>query len=143
MRTLSTLLLCVALGARAEPLPPSTSPAPAPKGRTAQASAQDGRLQPQDENHAGEAASLRARIDKEAIRAAIAGLPTEADAYPRRHEADTLSATPAQSFARDFAASRLPDCLHSEGLRNQPTFFLTGFLALPFIAVAKVRGVCR
>ena len=86
---------------------------------------------------------LRARLDKDVIRAAIEATPTERDAYPRRHEADTLSVKPVEKFSKDFANARLPDCLHSEGLKNQPTFFLSGFLALPFIAVAKVRGVCR
>lgn len=61
----------------------------------------------------------------------------------RRHETDTISATPIESFTKDFAAARLPDYLHADGLRNQPTFFLGGVLALPFIAVAKLRGVCR
>lgn len=86
---------------------------------------------------------LRARLDKEAIRAAVAATPAESDPYPRRHEADTLSATPMETFTKDFAHARLPVCLHAGGLRNQPTFFMTGFLALPFIAVAKLRGVCR
>jgi hypothetical protein len=87
--------------------------------------------------------TLRARLDRDAIRAAIEAMPTERDPYPRRHEADTLSVKPVEKFSKDFANARLPDCLHSEGLKNQPTFFLSGFLALPFIAVAKVRGVCR
>ena len=47
--------------------------------------------------------------------------------------------------AMDEAA--VPDCLHSEGLKRQPTGFgplaLTGFYALPFIAVAKLRGKCK
>lgn len=86
---------------------------------------------------------LRARLDKETIRAAIATLPAEHHPDPRRREAHALSATAYDTFSRDFAAARLPDCLHAEGLRNQPTFFLTGVLALPFIAVAKLRGVCR
>jgi len=86
---------------------------------------------------------LRARLDKDAIRAAIAATPAESETKPRRHEADTLSATPAEKFSKDFANARLPDCLHAEGLRNQPTFFMSGLLALPFIAVAKLRGVCR
>lgn len=86
---------------------------------------------------------LRARLDKDTIRAAVAATPPEPNRYPRRHEADTLSATPMGTFTKDFASARLPDCLHSEGLRNQPTFFLNGVLALPFIAVAKLRGVCR
>ncbi|MFC4930836.1 hypothetical protein [Massilia sp. GCM10023247] len=94
---------------------------------------------------------LRARLDRDAIRAAIAGLPEETEPDPRRSIAgatgdtasDTISATPYRSFSQDFAKARLPDCLHSEGLKNQPTFFLSGVLALPFIGVAKLRGVCR
>jgi hypothetical protein len=86
---------------------------------------------------------LRARLDKDTIRAAIAATPAEPDAKRRRLEADTLSGAAHENFAKDFAQARKPDCLHSEGLRNQPTFFLNGFLALPFIAVAKLRGVCR
>ena len=86
---------------------------------------------------------LRARLDKDTIRAAIVATPPEPQAKGRGHEADTLRGTVQEGFAKDFAQARKPDCLHSEGLRNQPTFFLNGFLALPFIAVAKLRGVCR
>lgn len=128
-------MLCLSLVTRAEPVPAVPAPPTAPSGPPA--TAQAGR--PLD---AG-ALPLRVRLDRNAIRAAIATLPQESDPYPRRHEADTISATPTESFVKDFAAARLPDCLHSEGLRNQPTFFLGGVLALPFIAVAKLRGVCR
>ena len=86
---------------------------------------------------------LRARLDKEAIRTAIAATPEEKTPTLRRPDADVLSAAPYQTFSKEFAAARLPDCLHSEGLKHQPTFFLSGFIALPFIAVAKLRGVCR
>ena len=85
-------------------------------------------------------------LDLDALRAAIAGLPEEPEPDPRRHADaadDALSAAPYRAFSQDFARARLPVCLHSEGLRNQPTFFLSGVLALPFVAVAKVRGVCR
>lgn len=41
-----------------------------------------------------------------------------------------------------FIEAKVPDCLHSEGLKRQPTFFLTGLLALPFIPIAKLRGKC-
>jgi hypothetical protein len=86
---------------------------------------------------------LRARLDKDTIRAAIEADPAGKDATPRRNEADTLSATPYDHFSKAFAGARLPDCLHADGLKRQPTFFLSGVLALPFIAVARVRGVCR
>jgi len=86
---------------------------------------------------------LRARLDRDAIRAAIADLPAEPRDTARSFGAAVPDTTPRENFARDFANARLPDCLHADGLKNQPTFFLGGVLALPFIAVAKVRGVCR
>jgi len=124
MRPLLPCLLCLSIAAHAEPaatVPPTSSqkePETAPL-------------------------PLRARLDKDAIRAAIKTTPSERDPYPRRHEVDTISVKPVEKFSKDFADARLPDCLHSDGLKNQPTFFMTGFLALPFIAVAKLRGVCR
>lgn len=40
-----------------------------------------------------------------------------------------------------------PDCWHKDGLKRQPTgwgpFQIGGYAALPFIAVAALRGVCR
>ncbi|TFW17818.1 hypothetical protein E4L96_13875 [Massilia arenosa] len=40
-----------------------------------------------------------------------------------------------------------PDCWHMDGLKRQPTgwgpFQIGGYAALPFIAVAALRGVCR
>lgn len=49
-------------------------------------------------------------------------------------------------FAVDFAEARVPDCLHSEGLKRQPPhigpFVFIGVLALPFVALAKIRGKC-
>lgn len=94
---------------------------------------------------AGEKAppSLRARLDKETIRAAIAAVPPEKEPPPGRSEPGALSAKPYDKFSKDFAGARLPNCLHADGLKYQPTFFLGGVLALPFIAVAKLRGVCR
>jgi hypothetical protein len=124
MRPILLCVLCLSFAAHAEPVA-EVSPEPAQK-------------EPETAH-----LPLRARLDRDAIRAAIAATPVERDPYPRRHEADTLSIRPVEKFSKDFANARLPDCLHSEGLKNQPTFFLSGFLALPFIAVAKVRGVCR
>lgn len=81
----------------------------------------------------------------EAIKLAVrATLEEQAAAEPaRRHEADTLRGDKYEQFAADFAAARVPDCLRSEGLKRQPTFFLAGLLALPFVAVAKLRGKCN
>lgn len=139
MRLIAVPMLCLALAARAEPAP--LAPAALPADEQRQQEDIDGAARP------AEALPLRARLDRDAIRAAIADLPAEAQANPRRHGGDTFGAapgaTPYEGFSQDFARARLPNCLQSEGLRNQPTFFLTGVLALPFIAVAKVRGVCR
>ena len=133
MRLLLACMLCLTLCARAEPMPG----VPAPPLAALQEATPPGQSSPLS------SLPLRARLDREAIRAAIAGLPEEMDPYPRRHEADTISAAPFKAFSQDFAKARLPVCLHSEGLRNQPTFFLGGWIALHFVAVAKVRGVCR
>jgi len=124
MRPILLCVLCLSFAAHAEPVA-AVSP------KSAQKEAETAHL------------PLRARLDRDAIRAAIVATPVERDPYPRRHEADTLSVRPVEKFSKDFANARLPDCLHSEGLKNQPTFFLTDYLALPFILVAKVRGVCR
>jgi pyruvate/2-oxoglutarate dehydrogenase complex dihydrolipoamide acyltransferase (E2) component len=55
--------------------------------------------------------------------------------YRGRADADILSSA--------FDEAKVPDCLHPDGLKNQPTFFLAGLLALPFVAVAKLRGKCN
>ena len=124
MRPILLCVLCLSVAAHAEPLATAL-------------------LKSSDKEPDATPLPLRARLDKDAIRAAIMATPVERDPYPRRHEADTLSVKPVERFSKDFANARLPDCLHSEGLKNQPTFFMSGFLALPFIAVAKLRGVCR
>jgi hypothetical protein len=92
----------------------------------------------------------QAEIDS-AVRATLA---EEYGREQARGDRPIASATPGVRFSRAaptrneiFDAmmdqARLPDCLHADGLRNQPTFLLSGYLALPFIAVAKLRGVCR
>jgi len=42
-----------------------------------------------------------------------------------------------------FEEATVPGCLRPDGLKRQPTFALTGVLALPFIIVAKLRGKCN
>lgn len=81
--------------------------------------------------------------DRATIRAAVRSVLDEQPAIPRLHEADTLRANQYDRFARQVEEATVPDCLHADGLKRQPTFFLTGLLALPFIAVAKVRGKCQ
>jgi hypothetical protein len=86
---------------------------------------------------------LRARLTDEligqAVRATLAAQPG-----PAASGADAaLGAEPYREFARQMRDARVPDCLHKDGLKRQPTFFLRGWLALPFVAVAKLRGKCN
>ncbi|HBF50426.1 MAG TPA: hypothetical protein DDX04_08730 [Massilia sp.] len=87
--------------------------------------------------------TLRSRISDESIRKAVKETIADTWENPRRHENDTISATAYETFGRDFSEAKVPDCLHADGLKRQPTFFLGGVLALPFIAVAKIRGKCK
>lgn len=88
-------------------------------------------------------APLRARIDDDAIRKAVKATLDEGWENPRQVGGDTISGTPYEEFGREFSEAKVPDCLHPDGLKRQPTFFLGGLLALPFVAVAKIRGKCR
>lgn len=54
--------------------------------------------------------------------------------YRGNAEADVLSAA--------FDQAQVPSCLHPDGLKFQPTYVFFGLLALPFVAVAKLRGKC-
>jgi hypothetical protein len=92
---------------------------------------------------AADPAPVRQRVDDEAIRKAVRETLAEKPDNPRLHEADTLRANRYDIFARQVEDATVPDCLHADGLKRQPTFFLTGLLALPFVAVAKVRGKCQ
>lgn len=88
-------------------------------------------------------ASLRSRLSDQAIKQAVRATLAERPENPRLHEADTLRGNRYDAFARQVEEATVPDCLHADGLKRQPTFFLSGLLALPFIAVAKVRGKCQ
>jgi hypothetical protein len=88
-------------------------------------------------------APRRALPDEDAIRKAVRDTLAERPDNPRLHEADTLRANRYDVFARQVEDATVPDCLHPDGLKRQPTFFLTGLLALPFVAVAKIRGKCQ
>jgi hypothetical protein len=81
--------------------------------------------------------------DKATIQAAVRSVLDESPALSRLHEADTLRANQYDKFSRQVEEATVPDCLHADGLKRQPTFFISGWLALPFVAVAKIRGKCQ
>lgn len=133
MRHFAICLLCLSLAARAEPAPVVQSellPATQPAAQAATTPQQPG-------------ATLRSRISDETIRKAVKETLDTTWENPRRYENDTITATPYESFGREFSEARVPDCLHPDGLKRQPTFFLSGLFALPFVAVAKLRGKCN
>jgi len=63
-----------------------------------------------------------------------------------RGKETALSADSYSAFAREFAEAKVPYCLHHDGLKRQPTgigpFVIGGYLALPFILVARARAKC-
>jgi hypothetical protein len=91
----------------------------------------------------GSDAPLRARLTDEAIRDAVkqtlANEKQEAVVAPGK----AFSADPRyQQFGREMSEAKIPDCLHGDALKFQPTF-LGGLLAIPFWALAAMRGKCR
>ena len=95
-------------------------------------------------------AAMTSKLIKESVTQAIAEHDAEAkqNAEPiRRHEHDTFRGTPQDNFARKMEEAVVPGCLRPDGLKNQPTgigpFQLVGLLALPMVAVAKLRGKCN
>jgi hypothetical protein len=86
---------------------------------------------------------LRAQLTDEAIRDAVkqtlANEKQEAVVAPGK----AFSADPRyQQFGREMSEAKIPDCLHGDALKFQPTF-LGGLLAIPFWALAAMRGKCR
>jgi hypothetical protein len=135
---------------------PAPAPVPAPVPAPAPAPAPDAPVAV-PENWAAASAPAGASVavpDKAVIRtaikasfeeeAALAAAKSKAAAIPVRF---TASSQPEQDkyqrFEAGFAEAKVPGCLKSDGLKRQPTFFLGGLLALPFIAVAAVRGKCN
>lgn len=125
LRRLLASVLAASLSAQA-----SASDRPAPSAAAAVPPAQ------QQQQRSG-------RPSDEAIRAAVRATLAERPGNPRLHEADTLRANRYDAFARQVEDATVPDCLHADGLKRQPTFFLTGVLALSFIPIAWLRGECQ
>lgn len=71
---------------------------------------------------------------------------SKAAAIPRRF---TASSNPDekldkyQRFEKGFIEAKVPGCMSAQGLKRQHTLFLSGWLALPFIPIAALRGKCN
>jgi len=59
----------------------------------------------------------------------------------------TIRADKYEQFAAAFSEAKVPDCLHPDGLKRQPTNLgpigVVGVYALSFVAIAKLRGKCN
>lgn len=75
---------------------------------------------------------------------ALALAESKEKAIPYRFSASShIEQDKYQKFEAGFADAKVPGCLSRNGLKRQPTFFLSGLLALPFVAVAAARGKCN
>lgn len=75
---------------------------------------------------------------------AIVEAESKEKAIPYRYSASSQEEQDKyQKFETTFADAKVPGCLSRNGLKRQSTFIFKGLLALPFIAVAAVRGKCN
>ncbi|NVM75302.1 hypothetical protein FHW83_001082 [Duganella sp. SG902] len=86
--------------------------------------------------------AMLGQVDASTSKAVAEALKNEEPSRPYYQSAVTFSSANTDIMTAAFIEAKVPDCLHSDGLKRQPTFLLTGYLALPVIAVAKVRGKC-
>ncbi|MGK5080019.1 hypothetical protein [Janthinobacterium sp. HLX7-2] len=86
---------------------------------------------------------------REAVRAVLAQEARERDALPQpaMQQVTIRADRKYAEFAAAFAEARVPDCLHPDGLKRQPTNIgpigVVGLYAFPLVAVAKLRGKCN
>ena len=94
------------------------------------------------------APQLTQSMIRDAVRAVLAEEAQARDALPQpAMQQVTIRADKYERFAAAFAEARVPDCLHPDGLKRQPTNIgpigVVGVYALPLVAVAKLRGKCN
>ncbi|OGA15621.1 MAG: hypothetical protein A3H32_10425 [Betaproteobacteria bacterium RIFCSPLOWO2_02_FULL_63_19] len=99
------------------------------------------------ENWSAPAAPAR-KVIAAAVRETIAEERKQEAAEEAAHRYDTYTTfrtRPDQyeKFDLMFADAKVPGCLRPDGLKRQSTLIFGGLLALPFIAVAKLRGKCN
>lgn len=88
----------------------------------------------------GELKAMQGHVDESFSIAVAETLKSEPQPLQHYQSANAFSSSSTEIMTAAFIGAKVPDWLHSEGLQRQSTFFLKGALALPFIAVAKVRG---
>ena len=72
---------------------------------------------------------------------------TQAESGQPAMQQVTIRADKYEQFAAAFSEAKVPDCLHPDGLKRQPTNLgpvgVVGLYALPFVAIARLRGKCN
>ncbi len=123
-----------------EPPEPAVPPAPEPAVDIASDAAGSGAV----------TAAMTDQAIQDAIRKVLDEDKERIGILPLDPQADFRGSGPYAKFAKDFAYARIPSCIgagHSNALKFQeprigPIVF-GGLLALPFLAVAAVRGKCN
>ena len=87
---------------------------------------------------------------KDAAAKTIAAAPDTFSVAPNQQGAlrgEELSADKYNTFSKQFAHAKVPDCYGSDALKFQPPqigpIVLTGLLAIPFLVLAAARGKCK
>ncbi|AQR72030.1 hypothetical protein BZG29_16585 [Janthinobacterium sp. LM6] len=97
----------------------------------------------------GPAPQMTQTMIREAVRAVLAEEAQARDALPQpaMQQVTIRADRKYEQFAAAFAEAKVPDCLHADGLKRQPTGIgpigIGGVYALPFVAIAKLRGKCN
>lgn len=89
-----------------------------------------------------DAKSLQGQVDPAMHKAVAEAMKAELPPLPYYQSPSAFGTTNSDIMTIAFNQAKKPDCLHAGGLNGQFTFFLTGYLALPFIPVAWLRGKC-
>jgi hypothetical protein len=91
-------------------------------------------------------ASIRARLDEDAIRKAVRATLAETPATAK-DRGPVLRGDAYNRFERQFDDARLPSCWQPDAMKHQPPHVgpiaLGGILALPFWGAAIVTGKCK
>ncbi|MES2899115.1 MAG: hypothetical protein V4723_05260 [Pseudomonadota bacterium] len=87
-------------------------------------------------------------IVAEAVKQTVAEIKSHEDAEASATRYDTYNVyrhrqNGQQKFELMFIDSKVPGCLRPDGLKRQSTLIFGGLLAIPFIAVAALRGKCN
>jgi hypothetical protein len=91
-------------------------------------------------------ASIRQRLDDEAIRKAVRETLAETPA-PAKDHGPVLQGDAYGKFERQFDDARIPSCWQPNAMKHQPPrigpIAVGGILALPFWGAAIVTGKCK